>query len=286
MSVEMRFPVSDPTPVTSDVVAAISRLNVHARAYGSGKRAIYAYKALLAGVGLAMGDASAQLVRWTGTCGHCNGSGRYVDSYGEKWPHCRQCASAGTVTLKFVETTDRWTGQVWHHPWKYDSGIELAEIANLVKWDGKLGRWVPEEPVFWNVKGGWTPRQPAERLIPDEAADLLNTVETWVLASVLPPSDKLHWMRERALREMCGYVIDLGRVGLQCWYCDSFDVAIGLSRPGPPFAWSAAVCREHSKIAPAAWPTVLPDWVMTPPLTEWKRRHDQIGYDRDTIFGW
>jgi hypothetical protein len=279
------FPTAKPTPVTADLVRALGRLNGHARAYGNGKRAIYAYKMLAAAVALTLDGAKAELVQWTGQCGHCGGTGRYVDSYGEKWPHCRQCASTGTVTLKFVETV-LFDGQVWHHPWKYDSGIELAEIAGIVKWDGHSAGWIPREPVFWNVGGGWAPQQPGERLVPDEAADLLNTVEAWVLASVLPQGDKLHWIRERALREMRGYVLDLGRVGLRCWYCESPEIHVGLGRPGPPFAWSAAVCREHSNLSPAEWPNVLPEWMMTPPLVEWKRRHDRLGYDRETIFGW
>lgn len=278
------------TEVSTEVLSALHRLNTHARAYGSGKRAIYAYKTLVAGLLVHLGEASAQLVQWTGTCGHCSGTGRYVDSYGEKFPHCRQCASSGRVTLKFVETTLP-DGVVWHHPWTNDQGgIEIGDLAGLSRWQSREPYgWRDakgNESIFWNVASNWQPRQPAERLVPDDAATALNAVEAWLLASVLPPSNTLHWMRERALREMRGYVIDLGRVGLGCWYCESVEIVCGLSRPGPPFAWSAPVCREHSKHDPALWPNVLPEWAMTPPLVEWKRRHDAVGFCHDTIFGW
>lgn len=280
--------MTDPVPAA--VTSALHRLNGHARAYGFGKHAIYRYKTLAAALLVVGGEAKAQLVLWSGTCGHCGGTGRYVDSYGERFPHCRQCESSGRVTLKFVETTLP-DGVVWHHPWKYDQGgVEIGDLAGLARWDasGRQG-WRDakgNEPIFWNVGSNWHPRQSAEQLLPDDAATSLNTVEAWALACVLPPSNTLHWMRERALREMRGYVIDLGRVGLRCFYCESPDIAVGLGRSGPPFSWSAPVCREHSRYEPSLWPTVLPEWVMTPPLVEWKRRHEALGFDRDTIFGW
>lgn len=275
--------------VPPEVVTALHALNQHARAYGCGKRAIYAYKTLVAALLVAAGEASAQLVQWTGTCGHCRGTGRYVDSYGEKWPHCRQCSSTGQVTLKFVETALP-DGVVWHHPWdRYDAGgREIADIAGLAIWDGERGRYRSTngtEPVFWNITSGWSPRQPAETLLPDDTAARLNTVEAWVVASNFPHIGR-NWLESRALDALRGYVLDLGRIGGLCWYCESHEISCGLSLPGPPFAWSAPVCREHQQLPVSLWPTVFPEWVMTPPLVEWKRRHDALGFHHETIFGW
>lgn len=244
--------IANVSAVSADVLGALHRLNGHARAYGSGKRAIYRYKTLVAALLVVQGEASAQLVQWTGTCGHCGGTGRYVDSCGERFPHCRQCSSTGTVTLKFVETMLP-DGVEWHHPWTQDQGgVEIADLAGLARWQSNEPRgWRDakgSEPIFWNVASNWQPRQPADRLLSDDAAAAMNVVEAWVLASVLPPSSTLHWMRERALREMRGYVLDLGRVGLRCWYCQSPEISIGLGRPGPPlFMVSGRLSRAFAR---------------------------------------
>ena len=49
-------------------------------------------------------------------CRECAGTGRYVDSYGHEWPHCRACDSRGSLALEFVQTIIR-CGPVWHTPW-------------------------------------------------------------------------------------------------------------------------------------------------------------------------
>jgi hypothetical protein len=221
-----------------DVIAALVTLNSHARAYGCGKRAIYAYKTLVCGPLIAAGRATVCLRQWAGVCDHCRGTGQYVDSYGERWPHCRRCANTGRVTLKFVET-ELLGGPTWHCPFDYHGGGRyLAELARAAMWDGEKGRWMDREgndPIFWNVANGWTPKQPGEKLIPDDAATALNTVEAWVLTQ----------------------------------------------RP-TPFTWCAPVCAEHAKIPVALWPAKdeLPAWVVTPPLAEWRMRHERLGFER------
>ena len=280
-----RIAAAPPAPVPADVLAALLPLNHHARAYGCGKRAIYAYKTLVAALLVAAGETRAQLVQWTGKCGHCGGTERYVDSYGERWPHCRQCSSTGTVTLKFVETVLP-CGQAWHHPWdRYDDGgRELAEIAGLAVWDGERGRYRAAgggDPIFSNIASDWRPQRPSFSLDADAAAEALNVVEAWLLlsvANVLPTP--LHFLRERALRDMRAYIIDIGRVGSKCWYCASEDVTSGLARYGPPFSWSAPVCRVHHRVELALWPakTDLPESALTPALPEWGARHTRLGF--------
>lgn len=274
----------------ASVIAALSRLNGHARAYGCGKRAVYAYKTLAAALLAANGDVGVQLVRWTGPCGRCHGTGVYTFWEGGTAP-CRHCAR-GTVTLKFVETTLP-DGVVWHHPFTpNDGGAEIAKAAGVAWWDGERGRYTTangDEPIFWNVASNWTPRLPGERLNPDETAMALNTVEAWLLpidfGRTGPPYDGPHgrvayWLASAAKREMRGYHLDLGRVGLVCWYCKSDEVTCGLGRSGPPFSWSAPVCREHAERPVGQWPAAseLPAWMITPPLEEWRERHERIGF--------
>lgn len=47
-------------------------------------------------------------------CRDCGGTGRYIDSFGGTWPHCRKCNSTGTVKLFFLETEIK--GYRWHTP--------------------------------------------------------------------------------------------------------------------------------------------------------------------------
>jgi len=277
--------------VDESVITALCRLNGHARAYGFGKRAVYAYKTLVAALLAASGDVGVQLVRWSGPCDRCAGTGVYTFWEGGSAP-CRHCAR-GTVTLKFVETTFPGSGVVWHHPFDTGSGAEISKAAKVAWWDGEKGRYTNadgNEPIFWNVASNWTPRLKGEQLNPDDAAMALNAVEEWLLpidfGRTGPPYDGPHgpvpyWLASAAKREMRGYVIDLGRVGLKCWYCGSYEVVSGLCRMGPPFTWSAPVCREHQQRPVGQWPaqSELPPWMLTPPLEEWLARHERIGFE-------
>lgn len=269
--------------MTADVIAALIKLNSHARAYGCGKHAIYAYKTLVAAQLIAANEATVFLRQWTGQCDHCRGTGRYVDSYGERWPHCRRCASTGRVTLKFVET-ELLGGPTWHCPFDANGdGRHLAALAGAAMWDGEKGRWTNRdgnEPIFWNVANGWTPKQRGEQLTPDDAALALNTVEAWVLTLDVLPHATPYWLLTAAKREMRGYHLDVGRIGLTCWYCGRPDIVTGFCRSGPPFTWCAPVCAEHEKMPVSLWPAkeALPDWVLTPPLMEWRERHARMGF--------
>lgn len=264
-----------------DVIEALSILNGHARAFGVGKHAIYEYKTLASALAIAAGTATVQLRQWTGTCGHCRGTGRYVDSYGERWPHCRQCSSTGRVTLKFTEVSIA-DGPTWHHPFETSAGRDLAAIAGAAIWDGSgWGRWRDargNEPVFWNITDGWAPRQPATRLDPDPLAAALNVVEAWALAVRVPIGDTFHWIHERALADMRRYVLDLGRLPGPCYRCGG-EVVIGLGCSGPPFAFASPVCRAHERTEPAFWPRTVPDSALTPPLIEWRDRHVALRFD-------
>lgn len=263
------------------VLDALTGLNSHARS-GAGKRAIYAYKTLASAFAIAAGAATVQLRQWTGTCGPCGGTGRYVDSYGERWPHCRSCSSTGRATLKFTEVSIA-DGPTWHHPFETSDGRDLAALAHAARWDGIHGRWydlLGNEPIFWNITNGWAPRQPGTRLEPDSLAAALNIVEGWALDVRVPIGDTFHWIHERALMDMRRYVLDLGRLPGPCYRCGG-DVWCGLGRSGPPFAFATPVCRTHGKLEPALWPNTVPDSVITPALAEWRDRHVALGFQRE-----
>lgn len=269
--------------IPSTVLDALGHLNGHARAYGTGKRAIYEYKTLASALAIASGAATVQLRQWTGTCGHCHGTARYIDSYGERWPHCRSCSSTGRVTLKFAEVTIA-DGPTWHHPFDTSAGRDLAAIAGVAMWDGSgWGRWRDArglEPVFWNIVDGWAPRQPGTRLEAEPLAEALNVVEAWALKARIPCGDTYHWISERALAEMRRYVLDIGRLPGPCYRCGSDAVVVGLGHGGPPLAFATPVCRTHERIEPGLWPKTLPELALTPPLVEWRDRHVALGFDQ------
>lgn len=92
-----------------EILSALSRLNVHARAWGCGKKAIYAYKTFAA----AEFATEARPVFVPVKCHHCNGTGIYRDWDGYERGPCYRCTK-GIVTLRFVEST---IGDFrWHHP--------------------------------------------------------------------------------------------------------------------------------------------------------------------------
>lgn len=272
------------TEVSREIIDALVRLNVHARAFGSGKRAIYAYKILVSAITIVTGSAGVMLRQWTGKCHGCNGTGRYVDSYGETWPHCRKCRSTGTVTLKFVEVGIT-NGPLWHHPFDQSAGWDLARLAGVAIWDDVKGAWKDArgfETIFWNITDGWTPKQPAEQLNANAAAKLLNIVEPWVRETPLPfeAAGRLRWLGECAQSEMRRYTLSLGRLDGPCFRCGSSDVVVGLGCSGPPFEFATPVCRTHERIEPAFWPKSVPESALTPALREWRDRHVTLGFER------
>lgn len=97
------------------VLAAIDRLNGHARAFGCGKEAIYAYKRLFALFAVDRGELAARPIGTITKCNGCDGTGRFKFWDGDVADNCRRCGSRGYVRLRFVETTIDTA--VWHHPW-------------------------------------------------------------------------------------------------------------------------------------------------------------------------
>jgi len=96
------------------------------------------------------------------SCRACGGTGKYTDSYGTEFPHCRACSSRGSLSLLFVQTAIGG-GPVWHTPYlKFYIRHRTANVCWLLK------RWAE----------GWTVNEPGHSMKPWEVARDLNLLET------------------------------------------------------------------------------------------------------------
>lgn len=113
-------------------------------------------------------DCLHSVVKVKTKCRACGGTGRYVDSYGHEWPHCRDCSSRGTLALEFVQTIIRG-GPVWHTPWiKFGVYRGPRYSGYYLHPPYRLARWVDDE---------WSVNQAGRNLEPEEVACDLNTIE-------------------------------------------------------------------------------------------------------------
>ena len=154
---------------------AMDRLNSWLRSpsarrglYGSPYRAIYFLKR----EAIQWADANLacfhSAVKVKAKCRDCSGTGRYVDSYGYEWPHCRACDNRGSLSLEFVQTIIRG-GPVWHTPWlKFCVHRGRPHTSHFVNVPRDLIRWVDDE---------WSVHQLGRDLTPEEVARDLNTIE-------------------------------------------------------------------------------------------------------------
>ena len=209
--------VSDHQNCPPDLLDALSRLNGHARAWGCGKRAIYAYKALIACAYAEQADPVFVMVR----CDHCGGTGQYRDRDGYPRGPCYRCTK-GIVTLKFVESRIGETR--WHHP----VGSGGWEVMNAA-WGTVSTRYegidtictLPdgtERRVAFRQAEGWGPHMPAEKLPTDEACRLLNLVEG-AIEDIPTHRPETRWKRAAALQQVDRYSIELDRVPEGCCVC-------------------------------------------------------------------
>lgn len=283
--------------IHSDILAALGRLNAHARdrSTSSGlRRAIYDYKSLAAALLARSGGAAVRLVKWTGKCNRC------TDGWYTHWDwtdghkvRCRDCSGTGQRTLRFCETTLP-DGQVWHHPWFTGNGrgYDIAQIAfpGLAPGDGwdyvdGVGAALP-----WHDVGEWAPNLPGAEIELHELVPLLNLVETWVEATTF---DGAGWLARAArvhlsMRKFRGlngepshsYALKLGRAPGGCFVCgtaeDLADFCYG--RMTSLFCWSLPVCRQHGTgPEKAPHPTDPPPaQLLTPAIREWMDRHTRI----------
>lgn len=276
-------------------LAALGRLNIHARAYAAyGQRnAIYSYKTLAALILAIDREASLRFVKWTGKCNRCT-DGQFThwswdDGYSVR---CRDCGGSGLQTLRFTETTLP-DGQVWHHPWNgYTSpGLDIAHAALGVSMRDN-GEYMTADGTIieWQDPGEWRPMLPAQALPLEELVALLNEVEDWIEAAPCRPRGQAFWwawdaakrhLHQRKHRGVIGepshgYKLDLGRVPGGCFVCgDKRDLeGYCFGRLTPLFHWSLPVCKAHSKSPhPNDQP---PTQLITPSIRRWLDRHECI----------
>lgn len=271
--------MSGPVPV--DVLAALGRLNRHARASYSAKAAIYAYKTAVA-VLLAetRGLALCRGIEWFGPCLTCGGTGTWKSWEGEYSAPCRSCGAKRMRRLRFIETTLP-DGQVWHHPWDHGSDRPGHTIAaaffGSFSYPDKGGMFYrchdgrELQFIWWPTVEDWKPRTKGEAVAPEDLARHLNLVEDWLIGYRGPAG----WSFERALRERGDYLLDLGRT-TGCFLCGGVAYS-ALSCGNDLFRFTVEVCREHCRLPVAEWPKAPPAAMITPTIAAWAEQRRAAG---------
>ena len=277
------------TAVPPGVMAALDRLNAHARAYGCGWRAIYEYKTVASiALGLA-GELTARPFEMGVKCNKCDGTGRFTYWDGGT-ARCRSCDGRGIAVLKFVEA--QHGERIWHHPvrhlsypvleaaWGIQRSVWPATEAERPYWQMIDGT---TRPISWGPPpASWGPNRPGERLGDTEAAEALNAVEPWILALAPDRLGRFHWKLGEARREMRRYRLSLDREDTICFRCGAPKGAQTprMGGSGSRFLdFSRAVCQEHYEERPPVWPSEPHPDCITLPVLDWLARHVAIGFD-------
>lgn len=263
--------------VPADVLAALDRLNGHARAFGCGKSAIYTYKKLAALRMALAGEVEARPIAVTVDCGRCGGTGLYWEQDPSWKTPCRSCGRHGKVRLEFVETT--LGGHVWHHPYS-DAGIDILRAAwGIASFDYEGERAVAvladgsRRTIIYEAPGDWLPNRRGERLPADDAARLLNAVEGWVASlPTLQFPEPWWWYPESAQRAIRSYALDLGHIEGPCWRCGSSSdlVTCAIGHYGRRLHFALRICAACDT-QPRIWPgdADVPKHALTPAIRAW-----------------
>lgn len=260
---------------------ALDRLNSFVRSEAhrshyyaaSPRRAVYDMKRQAILVAHAAKIAEHRRIVTSAECRDCGGSGRYTDSYGEKWPHCRACSSSGTVTLRFVETTIALPGHElrWHSPEVGFSlyPVEREPLPHLKAWDEKTGYLPAASPADWSVN------QPGRDLkVWEVARDLLAAEEHFKATQ--------HAYRSWGFddngcsRDPFRYALHVGRTERVCWNCRAAvpEQRGWLGKTIGRVQFSAAVCEPCETRLGSPWPTEVPAaLVEQQAVREWMRLH-------------
>lgn len=262
---------------------ALDRLNsfVRSDAYrrefymASPRRAVYEMKRQAILVAHVAGLAEHRRIVITAKCRDCGGSGKYVDSYGERFPWCRACSSSGTVTLRFVETTIALPGRAlrWHSPRTGFSlwPVEPQELPHLKWYDPATGEWLPgsESPADWTVN------EVGRDLAIWEVARDLVTAEAAFKAT---PYRRRDWGYSEGgcSLDPFRYPLRIGQTERVCWKCDA-PVPEDRTWVGGHVGrveFTAACCEPCEKQLGAPWPTTVPPALIEhEAIREWMRLH-------------
>lgn len=266
---------------TPECLKALSRLNSHARAFGFGKKAIYAYKTFIA---CAFAE-EARPVQVLVKCHHCNGTGTYRDWDGYDRGPCYRC-TRGVRTLRFIES--RVGDMRWHHPMGGDTDggnvlnaawdiVSVAYPQSGAAYPDGLAKLADgtERPIIYEQAEGWGPRMPdAEKLPTDEACRLLNLVERAL--DDVPTGGRnpcIRWPREKALREIGRYQIDLARIEEGCHVCGATEKltnCCSMSWGHGFVSFARPMCPTcHGIASPHRWPAEPHADSLTPNVEAW-----------------
>jgi hypothetical protein len=266
-----------------EILSALSQLNGHARAWGFGKKAIYAYKTFVA----AAFATDVRLVQVQVKCHHCGGTGTYRDWDGYDRGPCYRCVR-GITTLRFYES--HVSDFRWHHP---VNAVGASAVLHAV-WDVAATRYPDTGPAIATLEDGgerqavyeqaegWGPDMPgAVKLLTDEACRLLNIVETWLYERdfIIPAArwQKMSWLWELAVSERKKYRIVLERNGeSECCVCGTADVP-GHLCGGRSSKWqrgwadfSRRMCATcHGRDGSLSWPEEPNPLTITPAVATW-----------------
>lgn len=278
-----------PDPLSTEIIAALSRLNGHARAHGFGRRAIYAYKTFIA----TAFATEARPVQVQVKCHHCGGTGQYRDYDGYHCGLCYRCTK-GIATLRFIEST---LGEHrWHHPTggNSDGGNVLNAawgIRNVVypEAGGSSRHGVAvlhdgtERPIVYQQAEGWGPNMPgAEKLPTEEACQLLNLIEAWLDTAEPLAADRwtyARWPHDKAMTERRRYRLALERLDESaCCICGTPDIpgyrCGGSSKWSNGWAdYSRPMCEAcHGPRDALRWPQEPHPATLTPEVLTWLGR--------------
>lgn len=246
----------------------LDRLNSWVRSrsfrHGFGGRldfVIYHLKSQAIQACIAAGIASHRLIATDVKCRQCGGTGRYVNQYGDEYPHCRACRSTGQAHLQFIETTI--AGElIWHTPANH-------RVSFVERW----WEWT-EEPA-----GDWQPNTVGKDLAIDEAALLLNEVESFFPGRPYKRAVYDGWDYYGEVDDFATYRLYLGATteGV-CGLCG------GPSEPNQRYGvhcgrieWSApgcATCKAlHGNDIFKRLGERVPPQLLTPGVRAWVERH-------------
>jgi hypothetical protein len=107
----------------------------------SPRNAIYDWKGEAIRQAFSAGLRDYHAIFLTLNCRDCGGSGRYVDSCGCKFDHCRKCGNRGTVRLTFLVT--KIEGFVWHTPWEHCWKFRLPDGESVYAAATLSADWEP-----------------------------------------------------------------------------------------------------------------------------------------------
>lgn len=234
---------TNPERLSAEVLHAMERLNSWVRSRGcagdswNARYVIYDLKLSCIDWANRNGAASHRWIEVGVRCRDCCGTGKYVDSYGEKFDHCHACYSKGRVMLRFMETVislpDHQTR--WHTPITETWKINMPS------------------PDTFETDFDWNANLPGSEIPVDELARLLNLVENCVpyRNRDIRRIDHNRSVYDRDcfygdVNDFASYKLRLGRKERPCRLCLSSEMeTCGFSVTSGRIHWAECVCKFH-----------------------------------------